>query len=92
MSILISSSHLFVHFVLPFLIKGPPRYADLLAFLFSIDKSIDSGYFFSRFRPLRKLNSGHAAIYGNIELQFTITDRIQNKIQNGNWFPKFCII
>jgi len=60
MSILKSSSHLFVHFVLPFLIKGPPgrlsfSYADLLAFLFSIDKSIDSGCFFSRFRPLREL-------------------------------------
>jgi len=50
-SILISSSHLFVHFVLPFLIKGPPgrlafSYADLLGFLFSLDKSIGSGCFF----------------------------------------------
>jgi hypothetical protein len=27
-----------------------------------------------------------------IKLQFTtITDRIQNKIRNGNWFPKFSI-
>jgi hypothetical protein len=27
-----------------------------------------------------------------IKLQFTmITDRIRNKIRNGNWFPKFSI-
>ena len=35
---------------------------------------------------------GHAAITEMIKLQFTtITDRIQNKIQNGNWFPKLSI-
>jgi len=34
---------------------------------------------------------GHAAIMEMIKLQFTITDRIRNKIRNGNWFPKFSI-
>jgi len=35
---------------------------------------------------------GHAAITEMIKLQFTtITDRIRNKIRNGNWFPKFSI-
>jgi hypothetical protein len=35
---------------------------------------------------------GHAAITEMIKLQFaTITDRTQNKIWNGNWFPKFSI-
>ena len=35
---------------------------------------------------------GHAPLTEIIKLQFTtITDRIQNKIRNGNWFPKFSI-
>jgi hypothetical protein len=35
---------------------------------------------------------GYAAITEMIKLQFTmITDRIRNKILNGNWFPKFSI-
>jgi hypothetical protein len=79
MSILISSRHLFVHFVY------------LLAFLFSVDKSIGSGRFLPDLDPCVNL-TGHAAITEMIKLQFiTITDRIQNKIRNGNWFPKFSI-
>ena len=66
-------------------------YADLLAFLFSVDKSIGSGSFFPDLDPSVNL-IGHAAITEMIKLQFTtITDRIQNKIRNGNWFPKFSI-
>ena len=50
-TILISSRHLFVYFVLPFLIKGPPRLPLLLicrpfGFLFSVDTLIGSGCFF----------------------------------------------
>ena len=65
MSILISSRHLFVHFVLPFSIKGPPgrisfSYADPLAFLFYVDKSIGSGCFFPDLDPSVNL-IGHAA-------------------------------
>jgi hypothetical protein len=64
-------------------------YADLLAFLFSVDKSIGSGCFFPDLDPSVNL-IGHAAII--IKLQFTtITDRIRNKIRDGNWFPKFSI-
>ena len=94
--IFISSRHLFVHFVLPFSIKGPLgrlsfSYANLLAFLFSVDKSIGSGCFFPDLDPSVNL-IGHAAITEMIKLQFTtITDRIRNKIRNGNWFPKFGI-
>ena len=85
------SRHLFVHFVLPFSIKGPPRSPLLLAFLFSVGKSIGSGCFFPDVYPSVNL-IGHAAITEMIKLQFTtITDRIQNKIRNGNWFPKFSI-
>jgi len=47
MSILISSRHLFVHFVLPFSIKGSPWSPLLLTFLFSVDKSIGSGHILS---------------------------------------------
>ena len=76
--------------VLPFFIKGPPRspllliwYADLLAFLFSVDKSIGSGCFFPGLDPSVNL-IGHAAITEMIKLQFTtITDRIQNKSRMG---------
>ena len=88
MSILISSRHLFVHFVLPFSIKGRPgrlsfSYADLLAFLFSVDKSIGSGCFFPGLDPSVNL-IGHVAITEMIKLQFTtITDRIQNKSRMG---------
>jgi hypothetical protein len=68
MSILISSRHLFVHFVLPFSIKGRPgrlsfSYADLLAFLFSVDKSIGSGCFFPDLDPLRSSHNGNDQIY-----------------------------
>ena len=93
---LISSRHLFVHFVLPFSIKGPPRsplpfICRPLAFLFSVDKSIGSGCFFPDLDPSVNL-IGYAAITEMIKLQFTtITDRIRNKILNGNWFPKFSI-
>ena len=96
MSILISSRHLFVHFVLPFSIKGPPRSHFLFicrpfGFLFSVDKSIGSGCFFPDLDPSVNLID-HAAITEMIKLQFTpITDRIRNKIRNGNWFPKFSI-
>ena len=88
MSILISSRHLFVHFRLK---DRPGRlsfsYADLLAFLFSVDKSIGSGCFFPDLDP-----SVHAAITEMNKLQFTtITDRLRNKIWNRNWFPKFSI-
>ena len=83
--------------VLPFLIKGPPRsplllmICRLLAFLFSVDKSIGSGCFFPGLDPSVNL-IGHATITEMIKLQFTtITDRIRNKIRNGNWFPKFSI-
>ena len=66
-------------------------YADLLAFLFSVDKSIGSGCFFPDLDPSVNL-IGHAAITEMIKIQFTmITDRIRNKIRNGNWFPKFSI-
>jgi hypothetical protein len=66
-------------------------YADPLAFLFSVDKSIGSGCFFPDLDPSVNL-IGHAAITEMIKLQFTtITDRIRNKIRNGNWFPKFSI-
>jgi hypothetical protein len=66
-------------------------YADILAFLFSVDKSIGSGCFFQDLDPSVNL-IGHAAITEMIKLQFTtITDRIQNKIREGNWFPKFSI-
>ena len=66
-------------------------YADPLAFLFSVDISIGSGCFFPDLDPSVNL-IGHAAITEMIKLQFTtITDRIQNKIRNGNWFPKFSI-
>ena len=65
-------------------------YADLLAFLFSVDKSIGSGCFFPGLDPSVNL-IGYAAITEMIKLQFTITDRIRNKIRNGNWFPKFSI-
>jgi hypothetical protein len=60
-----------------------PFHADLLAFLFSVDKTdLD---------PSVNLID-HAAIKEMIKLQFTtITDRIRNKIRNGNWFPKFSI-
>ena len=73
-----------------------PYYADLLAFLFVVDKSIGSGCFFpglDRTPQLRKLGLfGHAAITKMIKLQFTTnTDRIRNKIRNGNWFSKFSI-
>ena len=62
-----------------------------LAFLFSVDKSIGSGCFFPDLDPSVNL-IGHAAITEMIKLQFTtITDRIRNKFQNGNWFPKFSI-
>ena len=63
MSILIPSRHLFVHFVLPFSIKGRLSfsYADHLAFLFSVDKSIGSGCFFPDLDPSVNL-IGHAAI------------------------------
>ena len=90
------SSHLFVHFVLPFLIKGLPgclsfSCADFLAFLFSEDISIASGCFFPGLDPSVSL-IGHAAITEMIKLQFTmIIDRIRNKIRYGNWFPKFSI-
>ena len=96
MSILISSRHLFIHFVLPFSIKGPPRSPLLFicrpfGFLFSVDKSIGSGCFFPDLDPSVNL-IGHAAITEMIKLQFTtITDRIRKKIRNGNWFPKFSI-
>ena len=61
-------------------------YADLLAFLFSVDKSIGSGCFFPDLDPSVNL-IGRAAITEMIKLQFTtITDRIRNKIRNGNWF------
>ena len=81
-----------------FLLKDRPgrlsfSYADLLAFLFSVDKSIGSGSgcFFPDLDPSVNL-IGHAAITEMIKLQFTtITDRIRNKIWNGNWFPKFSI-
>ena len=83
-NILISSRHLFVHFVLPFSIKGPP-WSPLLFICRPF------GFFIlCRFRPLQLI--GHAAITEMIKLQFTmITDRILNKIWNGNWFPKFSI-
>jgi hypothetical protein len=98
MSILISSRHLFVHFVLPFLIKGLPRSPLLFIcrpfgffILCSVDKSIGSGCFFPDLDPSVNL-IGHAAIMEMIKLQFTaITERIRNKIRNGNWFPKFSI-
>jgi hypothetical protein len=100
MSILISSRHLFVHFVLPFSIKGLPRSPLLLIcpptfwlFLFSVDtcKAIGSGCFFPDLDPSVNL-IGYAAITEMIKLQFTtITDRIRNKIRNGNWFAKFSI-
>ena len=86
MSILISSRHLFVHFGLK---DRPGRlsfsYADLLAFLFSV-----VGAFFDLDPSVNLI--GHAAITEFIKLQFTtITDRIRNKIRNGNWFLKFSI-
>ena len=61
-------------------------------FLFSVDKSIGSGcFFFPDLDPSVNL-IGHAAITEMVKLQFTtITDRIRNKIRNGNWFPKFSI-
>jgi hypothetical protein len=82
MSILISSHHLFVHFVLPFPIKWPPWSPLLLicrpfGFFPDLDHSVNL--------------IGHADITEMIKLQFTITDRIRNKIRNGNWFPKFSI-
>ena len=59
--------------------------------LFSVDKSIGSGCFFPDLDHSVNL-IGHAAITEMIKLQFTtITDRIRNKIRNGNWFPKFSI-
>jgi hypothetical protein len=66
-------------------------YANHLAFLFFVDKSIGSGCFFPDLDP--SVNwFGHAAITEMIKLQFTtITDRIRNKIRNGNWFLKFSI-
>ena len=72
MSILISSSHLFVHFVLPFLIKGPPPSPLLLicrpfGFFYSLDKSIGSGCFFPDLDPSVNL-IGHAAITEMIKL------------------------
>jgi hypothetical protein len=49
------------------------------------------GAFFPDLDPSVNL-IGHAAITEMIKLQFTtITDRIRNKIRNGNWFPKFSI-
>ena len=58
---------------------------------YSLDKSIGSGCFFPDLDPSVNL-IGHAAITEMIKLQFTtITDRIRNKIRNGNWFPKFSI-
>jgi hypothetical protein len=49
------------------------------------------GCFFPDLDPSVNL-IGHAAITEMIKLQFTtITDRIRNKIRNGNWFPKFSI-
>jgi hypothetical protein len=92
MSILISSRHLFVHFRLKDCLgRLSFSYADLLAFLFSVDNSIGSGCFFPDLDPSVNL-IGHAAITEMIKLQFTtITDRIWNKIRNGNWFPKFSI-
>jgi hypothetical protein len=79
--------------VLPFLKDRPGclsfSYADLLAFLFSLDKSIGSGCFVPGLDPSVDLIGG-AAITEMIKLQFKITDRIRNKIKrNGNWFPKF---
>jgi hypothetical protein len=59
------------------------------------------GVFGSFIPPLNKSSTyidpsvnliGYAAITEMIKLQFTtITDRIQNIIRNGNWFPKFSI-
>ena len=88
----------FVLFILSFHFRLKDRpgrlsfsYADLLAFLFSVDKLIGSGCFFPDLDPSINL-IGHAAITEMIKLQFTtITDRIRNKIRNGNWFPKFSI-
>jgi hypothetical protein len=62
--ILISSCHLFVHFVLHFRLKDRPgrlsfSYADLLAFLFSVDKSIGSGCFFPDLDPSVNLICSH---------------------------------
>jgi hypothetical protein len=56
--------------------------------LFFVDKLIGSGCFFPDLDP--SVNwFGHAAIREMIKLQFTtITDRIRNKIRNGNWFRK----
>ena len=66
-------------------------YADLLAFVFSLDKSIGSVCFFPGLDPFVYL-IGHATITEMIKLQFTTTtDKMRNKIRNGNWFPKFSI-
>ena len=64
--------------------------SDLLAFLFSVDKSIGSGCFFPDLDPPpRKLN-WPCSHNGND--QFTmITDRIRNIIRSGNWLSKFSI-
>jgi hypothetical protein len=56
MNILITSRHLFVHFVLPFSIKRPRRSPLLLicqpfGFFISLDKSIGSGCFFTDLDP-----------------------------------------
>ena len=88
--ILISSRHLFVHFVLPFSIKGPPRSPLLLIcqpFGFFISLQINRqvvGGFFPDLYPSVNL-FGHAAISEMIKLQFTtITDRIRNKTGSRN--------
>ena len=98
MSILISRQVVICLFILSFHFRLKDRpgrlsfsYADLLAFLFSVDKSIGSGCFFPDLDPSVNLIV-RAAITEMIKLQFTtITDRIRNKIRNGNWFPKFSI-
>ena len=75
MSISISSRHLFVHLSFHFRLKDRRgrlsfSYADLLACLFSVDKSIGSGCFSPDLDPSVNL-IGHAAITEMIKLKFT---------------------
>jgi predicted TIM-barrel fold metal-dependent hydrolase len=57
------------------------------------NKKVKGSAYEKEMRPDPSVNLiGHAAITEMIKLQFTtITDRIRNKIRNGNWFLKFSI-